>query len=146
VSDVVEARLAQEDELEACFEIRREVFVVGQSVDEAIERDGRDPECAHFIVLMNGTPAGTARMRVTPDGVAKAERVAVLARFQRKGLGHRVMGALEDEARRRGHAAVVLGAQTYIVPFYEQRGYVVFGEEYVEANIPHRMMRLELTP
>ncbi len=55
------------------------------------------------------------------------------------------MGALEDEARRGGHQAVVLGAQTYIIPFYEKRGYVAYGSEYVEANIPHRLMRLDLS-
>lgn len=140
----VEARVASLEELPVCHEIRREVFIEGQNVAPEIERDGRDDVCTHVLVFVDDEPAGTARLRVTEEGTAKAERVAVRPKFQRRGLGHRVMDVLESEARRLGHGELLLGAQSYIVPFYEQRGYVAYGDEYVEADIPHRKMRLSL--
>lgn len=136
-------RIARPDELVLCHRIRRSVFIEGQGVPEAIEVDGRDEACTHFLVLVDDRPVATARLREV-EGAAKAERVAVLAACRGRGYGHDVMGALESNARERGFAAVVLGAQEPVIPFYERRGYVAYGPRFVEADIPHRMMRLAL--
>ena len=56
------------------------------------------------------------------------------------GVG--VMDALHEEARRRGHAGVTLGAQEYAVGFYAKLGYVARGEVFLDAGIEHRWMDL----
>jgi predicted GNAT family N-acyltransferase len=41
-------------------------------------------------------------------------------------------------------ASVELNAQTHALGFYEQLGFRAQGEEFMEAGIPHRHMRLVL--
>jgi cystathionine beta-lyase len=127
-------------DLELCRRVRHEVFVLGQGVPEALEVDGLDPECAHFVARLDARVVGTARLREA-DGAAKAERVAVLAAARGAGAGRALMRALEAEASRRGYACVVLSAQEAVIPFYERLGYQVESERFIEAGIPHRKMR-----
>ena len=131
-------------DLPRCHAVRREVFVEEQGVTEREEIDGRDGEATHFLALRDGAAVGTARLRVTEEGVAKAERVAVCAAERRRGTGAALMRALHDEARAAGHVEVVLGAQVSAVPFYRRLGYEVFGEPFEDARIPHRWMRFRL--
>lgn len=133
-------RRATEDEQRACFAVRHDVFVVGQNVPANLELDGLDDRCTHFVALVDGRVVGTARLRIV-DQTAKAERVAVRAEARGSGLGHRLMDALEAEARRLGHTEVVLSAQKQVISFYAQRGYVADGPIYVEAGIDHQKMR-----
>lgn len=137
----IAARVASPEELPRCLAIRREVFIEEQAVPEDEEVDGRDGEALHFLAFAGGEPVGTARLRITADGHAKAERVAVRAPWRGRGAGHAVMSALEAEALRRGHREVLLSAQVQVIPFYEARGYAAYGPEFMDAGIPHRRMK-----
>ena len=139
---MTEVRLTED--VPTCLAIRHEVFVLGQAVPEDREVDGLDEICTHLLATVGGEPAGTARLRETADGHAKAERVAVLDRFRGRGVGLALMGTLEDEARRRGHDEVILSAQVGVIPFYERQGYVAEGGVYEDAGIDHRDMRKRL--
>jgi predicted GNAT family N-acyltransferase len=141
----LEVRRARPDELARCLALRREVFVEEQGVSIEEEMDAHDPACAHFLALAAGEAVGTARLRMTPDGRVKAERVAVRRPFRRAGVGRALMRALEDEARARGQRALVLNAQVAVVAFYERLGYRAEGPEFLEAGIPHRAMWKPLT-
>lgn len=142
----MEVRQACEDELDRCWAVRRIVFIEEQRVPEDLEVDGLDPECVHFVALEAGRVIGTARLRpLAEPGLAKAERVAVLAEHRRLGVGARLMDALEAEARRRGLQAVVLNAQASAIEFYHRRGYVELGPRFDEAGIPHQKMRLSVS-
>ncbi len=125
---------------EAASEIRRRVFIEEQRVPQEEEWDGRDPDCRHFLALHDGTPLGTARL--LPD--AHIGRVAVLAKARGLGIGTALMRAAIEAARRDGHARVELAAQTHALAFYEPLGFVAFGDEFLDAGIPHRNMRLAL--
>ncbi len=136
------ARRARPDELEDCFDVRKEVFVVEQQVPLDLEMDGLDAHCSQFIVRdEQGYALGTARLRLTEDGLAKAERVAVRKQARGRGLGGALMQAIEDEAAQRGLFEVVLSAQVSAIAFYEARGYVAEGPLFDDAGIPHRKMR-----
>lgn len=121
--------------------LRFEVFVVGQGVPAELERDGRDPDCAHVLAVSDaGEPIGTGRL--LPDG--RIGRMAVLAPWRGRGVGAAMLDALMDEARRRGFTETHLHAQSHAKDFYARHGYVVEGEEYLEAGIPHVGMRARL--
>ncbi|MDN3522488.1 GNAT family N-acetyltransferase [Halomonas ramblicola] len=125
---------------EAAGEIRRVVFIEEQRVPIEEEWDGRDPECRHFLALLDGTPVGTARL--LPD--AHIGRVAVLREARGQGIGEALMAAAIATARRHGHAGIELAAQTHALPFYERLGFEAFGPEFLDAGIPHRNMCLPL--
>lgn len=138
------------EELERCLTIRRRVFIDEQSVPEAEELDGLDDTCAHFLALPDEGASlqeafGTARLLVTADGKAKAQRVAVLQEARGRGVGHALMDALEAHAASQGHREVILGAQLTALGFYERRGYEAWGDIFDDAGIPHRMMRRPLS-
>jgi predicted GNAT family N-acyltransferase len=134
------------EDLSICLAIRRAVFIEGQNVSEADEIDGLDPECTHFLAFEDDEPAGTARLRITPDGHAKVERVAVLERFRGRSLGDGLMAALEACAAELGHEVATLGAQVQVIPFYEKRGWIAEGPVFLDADIPHRKMTKRLRP
>lgn len=121
--------------------IRRVVFIEEQRVPKAEEWDGRDAACTHFLALFDGRPVGTARL--LPD--AHIGRVAVLPEARGLGIGVALMRAAIEAARRQGHDAVELAAQTHALAFYENLGFSAYGEVFLDAGIPHRNMRLPLT-
>ncbi len=125
---------------DAASHIRRVVFIEEQCVSREDEWDGRDPESHHFLALLDGCPVGTARL--LPD--AHIGRVAVLAEARGRGIGVALMQAAIATARRHGHPAVELAAQTHALAFYESLGFRPFGDEFIEAGILHRNMLLLL--
>jgi predicted GNAT family N-acyltransferase len=125
---------------EAAGEIRRVVFIEEQRVPLEEEWDGRDPDCRHFLACLDGQPVGTARL--LPD--AHIGRVAVLREARGRGIGEALMAAAIAAARRDGHACVALAAQTHALAFYARLGFEAFGEEFLDAGILHRHMRLSL--
>ena len=121
--------------------IRTTVFVGEQNVPPEIEIDGRDPECAHVVAeTPSGEAIGTGRLM--PDG--RIGRMAVLAAWRGRGVGAAMLAALMDEARRRGFREAHLHSQSHAKDFYARHGFVVEGDEYLEAGIPHVGMRAKL--
>ncbi|MFE2098146.1 MULTISPECIES: GNAT family N-acetyltransferase [unclassified Streptomyces] len=136
---------------EACFAVRKSVFVVEQGVPQDIEYDAYDAVAVHVLAVReDGLPLGTGRLLY---GEAAAEktggdvsvgslgRLAVAREARGLGVGVALVRAIEEAARVRGLAAVDLHAQTHALGFYERLGYEAYGPEYPEAGIPHRAMR-----
>jgi len=121
--------------------IRRTVFIDEQGVPEALEWDEHDAAALHLLALAgDGTPIGCARL--LPDG--HVGRMAVLPAWRRQGVGQALLAAVMDAAQARGHATLRLSAQTHAAGFYARAGFVVVGDEYEEAGIPHVAMQRTL--
>jgi predicted GNAT family N-acyltransferase len=135
-------RIAEsEADREACFAIRKAVFVEEQHVPLALEMDDYDAAATHFLLRdTDGTPLATARL-LNKDGAAKIGRVAVIQKARGSGLGLSLMQAVLDTARRQGFTEAMLDSQTYALPFYERLGFVAEGEEFDDASLPHFHMR-----
>lgn len=128
-------------EKNAIMHIRNTVFVKEQGVPEALERDEKDPECLHALLLVNGAPAATGLLE--DDG--HIGRIAVLKTYRGKGAGSRILGFLERKALEKGLTRVYLGAQLQAIPFYEKQGYRCYGGEFMDAGIPHRHMQKNIS-
>ncbi len=121
--------------------VRIEVFVIEQNVPVELEWDEGDEVSTHAVAYdEQGQPVATGRL--LPDG--HIGRMAVSKSLRGQGIGKQVLIALLDQARQDGHQTLVLHAQTHAVPFYERQGFVVEGEEFMEADMPHRLMRRRL--
>ncbi|WP_231854209.1 GNAT family N-acetyltransferase [Gluconacetobacter diazotrophicus] len=126
---------------DACFLIRKTVFVDEQQVPLDMEYDEHDETALHLLVLEGTRPVGTARVLFGPDGkTARSGRVAIDAARRGQGLGRRLMIAIEDASACRAVERFVLDAQAGALPFYESLGYVAQGPEFIEAGIVHRTM------
>lgn len=139
-------RIVGDGDLSDAFAVRRAVFIDEQDVSEAEEMDGREDEAVHFVIcdVDTDTAVGTARLRTPEPTLAKPERVAVRQAYRGEGLGEKLMGLVESEARSQDCSRARLHAQTRVVPFYERLGYEVTSEEFMEANIPHVEMEKQL--
>ncbi|NEB01640.1 GNAT family N-acetyltransferase [Streptomyces sp. SID13726] len=136
---------------EACFSVRKEVFVGEQGVPEDIEYDAFDAVAVHVLAVReDGVPLGTGRLlhgeaaagKTGGDpSVGSLGRLAVTQAARGLGVGAALVRAIEDAARARGLAAVDLHAQTHALGFYERLGYVAYGPEFPDAGIAHRAMR-----
>ncbi|MFF2190269.1 GNAT family N-acetyltransferase [Streptomyces sp. NPDC058155] len=139
---------------EACFAVRRRVFVVEQHVPEDLEFDSHDAlgaAAAHVLAVRgDGLPLGTSRLLYGPEAadrtggdltVGSLGRLAVAEEARGLGIGAALVRAVEDLARERGLLAVELHAQTRALGFYERLGYEAYGAEYESVGIPHRGMR-----
>lgn len=124
--------------------IRYAVFVDEQGVDAAIEWDEYETVAEHVLLVDEGRPIGTARVRRV-DNALKCERIAVRKSARGAGWGARLMDVCETIAQERGIDVCVLHAQQRAAEFYRRQGYSVVSEPFEEAGIPHVEMRLELT-
>jgi predicted GNAT family N-acyltransferase len=127
-----------------CQALRRVVFIEEQGVSAADEVDGLDDGAIHLLALDGGKAVGTARLLIK-GAVGKIGRVCVVAQARGTGLGAALILAALDELRRMpGVTEAYLGSQSHATGFYEKLGFVVEGEEFLDAGIPHRHMRRAL--
>ncbi len=124
----------------AAFRLRREVFVIEQHVPEEIEHDADDLTAIHFVAIAAGEVVGTLRIVFKPEH-AKIGRVAVDRDWRGKGIARVMMLAAMDHCRQQGVDRFYLAAQTDKLGFYEKLGFTAFGDEFMDAGIPHRSMR-----
>ncbi|MBO6662068.1 MAG: GNAT family N-acetyltransferase [Roseivirga sp.] len=136
-------KIENQQELDEAFEIRREVFIVGQDCPEEEEFDDFDEEATHFIAYVKGEPAGTCRFRTTSKGV-KLERFAVLEKFRGEGIGKRlvqtVLGYLDKEGLAEG-TLIYLHSQVAAMGLYTRFGFEKVGEMFDEVGIDHYEMQ-----
>jgi predicted GNAT family N-acyltransferase len=131
-------------DIATCQRLRRVVFIEEQGVSEADEVDGLDDSAIHLLAVEGDVPVGTARLLVKGT-VGKIGRVCVLPAARGAGLGAKlILAALEELRRQPGVSEAYLGAQSHATGFYEKLGFVVEGEEFLDAGIPHRHMRRAL--
>lgn len=132
-------KLGQDEALwrDALF-VRRTVFIDEQGVSEEEEIDAFEQESVHFVIYDDDKPIAAGRFR-TIDGIGKIERICVLPTYRGRGIGKRIMEAIEQYAKQ--HVTKVkLNAQTHAEPFYKQLGYETVSDVFLDAGIPHVTM------
>lgn len=127
--------------IEQAKQVREIVFVQEQGIDASLEYDDLDDVCTHVVGLLDSEPVTTARLRPIDSTIGKVERVATIQSARGRGYGKDIMNEVERVAKRQGLDELRLGAQLTALPFYEKLGYEAFGDEFLDADIPHRMMR-----
>jgi len=121
--------------LYAILRLRSEVFVVEQTCPY-LDPDGRDPEAEHWWIDDAGVIASYLRVIPEADGVSRIGRVVTSPSNRGCGLATDLMRAVLDTV----DPPWRLDAQTPLVGWYEQFGFVVSGAEYLEDGIPHTPM------
>jgi ElaA protein len=134
-------------ELYDILRLRSEVFVVEQNC-VYLDMDNKDQNCFHFCGWK--VNALVAYVRLLPPGVAYAEpsigRVITSPAYRRTGAGRILMQkAIELCVEKFGKKNIKIGAQLYLKKFYESLGFHQCGDMYLEDNIPHIPMLLELS-
>ncbi|MDX1942446.1 MAG: GNAT family N-acetyltransferase [Saprospiraceae bacterium] len=121
--------------------LRQEVFVVEQNCPY-LDADGKDLKGWHLTGL-NSENQLIAYARLLPKGVSYPDypsigRIATSAKARGTGAGRAlVQEALIECNRLFENEAVKIGAQLYLLKFYQSFGFESIGEEYLEDGIPH---------
>ena len=131
------------EEFHDILQLRINVFVVEQNCPYP-ELDGKDRVAYHFFGK-NDRGRMVAYTRIFGPGDYYEQpaigRVVVDSRHRGDGTGYELMkGTLESMKEMFGDTAIKIGAQKYLVDFYEKLGFVSTEEEYVEDGIPHVYM------
>ena len=113
--------------------IREAVFINEQQVPPELEWDSDDTDAVHFLAFEGDFPIGTARLL----GDGHIGRVSVLKDWRGLKVGESLMKAVFEEAEKRGLTQQMLSAQVHATAFYQQLGFKIVSEEFLEAGIPH---------
>ena len=120
--------------------IRRSVFVQEQNISENDEWDDQDAISLHFVVYDQNQAIATARLLENHS----IGRVAVLKQYRGKSIGQLLMQHIIQVASEQKREYLKLSSQFYVIGFYENLGFEVKGEEYLDCGIPHIDMWLSL--
>lgn len=122
------------------FRLRRDVFVVEQSVPESEEFDADDLIAFHIVAIGRGEVCATLRV-IHAEAHVKIGRVVVERSWRGKGVATAMMKfAMERHRDVRGDR-FFLTAQTDKLALYQRHGFKEYGDEFLDGGIPHLAMK-----
>jgi ElaA protein len=131
-------------ELYKIMQLRNEVFVVEQNCVFQ-DADNKDEGCLHFMGFADDNLAAYTRL-APPKYIydeASIGRVVTSPAYRGKGLGKELMQrSIELCKHYFGDGPIKIGAQCYLLKFYESFGFKIIGERYDEDGIEHVHMLL----
>lgn len=122
-------------------QLREEVFIQEQSVPVVIEWDDDDATAVHLLAL-DAHQHAVGCARILPRG--RIGRMAVLKSRRGEGIGMALLQHALIACRDMGMPQVSLSAQTHAIKFYARAGFRVMSDAYIDANIWHVDMVLDL--
>ena len=120
--------------------IREHVFIQEQHINPEDEWDAQDEICTHFVVFDEDKQIATARL-LSNHSIG---RVAVLKAYRGLGIGHDLMKFIIEFAKQENRPNLILSAQVHAIPFYQNLGFEIQGDEYLDCGIPHINMFMSL--
>ena len=112
-----------QQELETAENIQITVFNVEQGIPEETCREG-NRRATHVLVYDDEQAIATGRLVIDAGSCAELARIAVLKSHRGKGVGGKVVVALEEIAASVGATRLSLNPHQYLEPFYRRLGYV----------------------
>lgn len=128
-------------ELYHILQLRAEVFVVEQQCSYQ-DLDGKDPLADHLMFYEDKKLIGYTRLfKPREKSMASIGRVIIHASFRKQNFGKQLMQqSIHHLNTTYGAEYIELSAQTYLLNFYNNLGFIEEGVEYVEDGIPHIKM------
>ncbi|MDE0925953.1 MAG: GNAT family N-acetyltransferase [Methylophilaceae bacterium] len=120
--------------------IREQVFIFEQQVPVALEWDTHDRDAWHLLAF-NQLGAAVGCARILSNG--SIGRMAVLQEKRGTGIGKALLNTAMKLSKQQQLKEATLSAQTHATSFYEEAGFVIVSDVYLDANIPHVDMLLK---
>jgi len=128
--------------------LRQQVFVVEQDCPY-LDFDYMDQKCWHLMAWDEDNEL-VAYTRLIPVGISYENdisigRVVTSSKVRGQGVGRVLMEkSIECSWELFGKNNIRISAQDYLLKFYTSLGFVDTGKKYLEDNIPHSEMYLEV--
>ncbi len=129
------------DEYELLTMIREKVFIEEQEVTSQLEWDGMDKDAIHFLAFKDKKGVGYARAFVIQNRM-QLGRMAVLKEYRGEGIGSALIETAMTLAKLNQLSGIYISAQCHAIDFYKKFGFEVTSDIYLDAEIPHRDMKL----
>ncbi len=129
------------DEYELLTMIREKVFIEEQKVTSQLEWDGMDKDAIHFLAFKDKKGVGCARAFVIQNRM-QLGRMAVLREYRGEGIGSALIETAMTLAKLNQLSGIYISAQCHAIDFYKKFGFEVTSDIYLDAEIPHRDMKL----
>lgn len=130
------------DELYEILQFRTEIFVMEQNCVYQ-DMDNLDKDSQHLYGILDKEMVCYCRI-ISPGKVydqASIGRVISRKKYRGFDFGRKLMSeAVRITESQYPNAGICISAQEYLIKFYEEFGFKVYGESYLEDNIPHIKM------
>jgi ElaA protein len=126
-------------ELYKIMQLRSQVFVVEQHCIY-LDADGKDEKSLHQYAFINNDIV--AYCRLMPPNISYVEcsigRVVTSPNRRKSGFGIQLMQqAINNCIHLFNTNTIRIGAQCYLITFYQKLGFTCIGSQYLEDGIPH---------
>ena len=131
-------------ELYAILQLRSEVFVVEQNCVFQ-DMDYKDQKALHILGEYNGKIVAYTRIFKPNDyyEFASIGRVVIAANYRDRKWGNDLMQfSIAEVAQHFAVSQITIGAQLYLKTFYENQGFIVTSDVYLEDDIEHIEMKI----
>jgi predicted GNAT family N-acyltransferase len=140
VSDIPQYKIISTiTDLQKALFVRGVVFINEQKCPWDEEFDEFDLSSLHFLGTIHNEPVSTARIRFV-DNYIKLERLAVRKEFRGQNIGKGMLSFVLSYIDNLKAEKIVLHAQSYLLDFYQNFGFIKHGEAFKEVNIEHFYM------
>ncbi|MEL6306209.1 MAG: GNAT family N-acetyltransferase [Bacteroidota bacterium] len=118
--------------------LRSEIFVVEQ---ECIYQDidNKDQKATHVLGYLKNELVAYTRVFGPEDYFKEASIGRVLVKSEHRvfGFGKKIVKASVEWLTKQHQQSIRISAQTYLIDFYTELGFLSEGETYLEDGIPH---------
>lgn len=140
-----------DEEFKQYYHLRWKILRAPWHQPKGSEADDMEQQCVHVMAIDTGSSGnnnprviGVARLQCNSDKEAQIRYMAVAAEYERKGIGRRIIKALETHARNACCKKIILHAREPAVGFYQKLGYQVTEKSYLlyEEIQHYRMIKV----
>ncbi len=111
------------------------------------ERDEMDQDAFHVLAMVNGRIVGVGRIHGLDAATGQIRYMAVSEELRNKGIGRRILAALEDHAEKEHWRRIVMHAREEAVGFYAHAGYRLIRPTHrLFGAIQHYYMEKDIRP
>ncbi|CAK1239173.1 GNAT family N-acetyltransferase [Fructobacillus tropaeoli] len=130
-------------EIWAMYRARIAVFVVDQH-SEYQDVDEQDLTALHVFYEEDGELLAYARVFAKDQDTVTFGRVLTVQKVRGKGFGKALVQQLMDVmATRFDQEKIEIEAQEHAIGLYERFGFKAYGETFLDAGVPHKMMAVK---
>lgn len=134
-----------EQEWEQYYDLRYRVLREPLGQPRGTEKNEGDETGIHFAYFEDGKILAIARLDLQEDKQAQVRFVAVESNLQGKGIGKKIMEAVEEHSKKNGIRKIILHARDYAMPFYLGLNYTLIEPSYKLFDVlQHFLMEKEL--
>ena len=132
-------------EFEQYYDLRWKILRQPWNQPHGSEKDEKEDESIHIMVVHNNQIIGCGRGHFNSSTEAQIRYMAVEESYQGKGVGTKILKALERKLIEKGAKTIILNARENAVKFYKKHNYKILGKGHALFDeIEHSKMRKEI--